>query len=244
MVEVPLPQGAAHLLEAAPLRLHEGRVLPGGGEVGVDALHPHPQGLHRPQGRSRLLPGKAHPVHARVHLEVGPGHKAQGAGPLGKGLRRLQGGEGGHEAKLQGLLRLQGVEASEKEDLPLDAPFPEAPPLLQGGHGEAPHALSLQEAGEGKGPVAVGVRLEHGDHLPSRPPGEKPVVRPKGGEVHLHPGPLFHLNEPYRASRHRSPNRAGRSSCGGHGPPLPLGDAPEATLRGSEPGVWGAVRPG
>ena len=149
VVEVAFPQSLPHPLEAASLHLHESLVLPGGGQVGVDSLHPYPQGLHRQEGIPGLLPGKTHPVHPRVHLEVGPGGQAQGPGPTRQGLGCLEGGEGGQQVKAQHLLRLQGMEASQQEDLPLHPAFPQGPSLAHRGHRHPPGPLLEEEAGQG-----------------------------------------------------------------------------------------------
>ena len=71
-------------------------------------------------------------------------------------------------ARAHGLALIAGGDAAEDEDGARNACFAQGKRLLQNGDGEHVCARGLEASGDGNGAVAIGVGLDHGDHLDAR----------------------------------------------------------------------------
>ena len=106
--------------------------------------------------------------HAGIHLEVGAGGNAfrDGGGlQARKGVRREH---RRRDARAHGLALIAGGDAAEDEDGAHNARFAQGERLFQNGDGEHVRARGLEAAGDRDGAVAIGVGLDHGDHLNAR----------------------------------------------------------------------------
>ena len=88
------------------------------------------------------------------------------------------------DARAHGLALIAGGDAAEDEDGARNARFAQGKRLLQDGDGEHVRARGLEAAGDGNGAVAIGVGLDHGDHLDARREGraDPAVVFLDGGK--------------------------------------------------------------
>ena len=157
-------------LEGGVLSAGEVLLRVGHGEVGEHALHLH-VGAVAPARKQLVqlhVAARADAGHAGIHLEVGAGGSAfrDGGGfQTRKGVRREH---RRGDARAHGLALIAGGDAAENEDGAHNARFAQGKRLFQNGDGEHIRARGLEASGDGNGAVAIGVGLDHGDHLDAR----------------------------------------------------------------------------